>query len=43
MIRLADGRLEVAHWAGAHHDRGRLDTNLIPASVVAALVAADTD
>ena len=43
MIRLAGGRDEVAHWAGAHHDRARLDPMLMPAPVVAALVAADTD
>ena len=43
MIRLAGGRAEVAHWAGAHHDRARLDPSLLPASVVAALVAADND
>jgi hypothetical protein len=43
MIRMAGGRDEVAHWAGAHHDRTRLDPSLLPASVVTALVAADTD
>jgi hypothetical protein len=43
MIVLAGGRPEVAHWAGAHHDRARLDPTLIPAPVVAALVAADND
>ncbi len=43
MIRMAGGRDEVAHWAGAHHDRARLDTTLLPASVVTALVAADAD
>jgi hypothetical protein len=43
MVRLAGGRPEVAHWAGAHHDRARLDTSLLPASVVTALVAADND
>jgi hypothetical protein len=43
MIQLAGGRAEVAHWAGAHHDRARLDPTLLPASVVKALVAADTD
>jgi hypothetical protein len=43
MIQMAGGRAEVAHWAGAHHDRARLDTTLIPASVVNALVAADND
>jgi hypothetical protein len=43
MIRMAGGRAEVAHWAGAHHDRARLDPTLLPAPVVAALVAADND
>jgi plasmid stabilization system protein ParE len=43
MIRIAGGRDEVAHWAGAHHDRARLDPTLVPAPVVAALVAADND
>ena len=43
MIHLAGGRVEVAHWAGAHHDRARLDPTLFPAPVVAALVAADND
>jgi hypothetical protein len=43
MIRLAGGRAEVAHWAGAHHDPARLDPTLVPAPVVTALVAADTD
>jgi len=43
MIRLAGGRDEVAHWAVAHHDRARLDPTLVPAPVVAALVAADND
>jgi hypothetical protein len=43
MIRMARGRDEVAHWAGAHHDRARLDPTLVPAPVVAALVAADND
>ncbi len=43
MIQLAGGRAEVAHWAGAHHDRARLDAGLYPATVVAALVAADND
>ena len=43
MIQLAGGRAEVAHWAGAHHDRARLDTTLMPAPVVKALVAADAD
>jgi hypothetical protein len=43
MIQLAGGRAEVAHWAGAHHDPERLDPSLLPAPVVAALVAADTD
>lgn len=43
MIEMAGGRAEVAHWAGAHHDRARLDTSLFPATVVAALVAADND
>jgi hypothetical protein len=43
MIQLAGGRPEVAHWAGAHHDRARLDPTLLPASVVKALVAADAD
>jgi hypothetical protein len=43
MIRLAGGRTEVAHWAGAHHDRARLDPTLLPAPVVSALVAADND
>jgi hypothetical protein len=43
MIRMAGGRDEVAHWAGAHHDRARLDPSLLPAPVVAALVAADND
>jgi hypothetical protein len=43
MIRMAGGRDEVAHWAGAHHDRARLDPTLMPAPVVAALVAADND
>jgi HD domain len=43
MIRLAGGRAEVAHWAGAHHDRARLDPTLVPAPVVKALVAADAD
>jgi hypothetical protein len=43
MIQLAGGRAEVAHWAGAHHDRARLDPMLMPAPVVKALVAADAD
>ena len=43
MIRLAGGRDEVAHWAGAHHGRARLDPWLLPAPVVKALVAADND
>ena len=43
MIQLAGGRAEVAHWAGAHHDRARLDLLLMPAPVVKALVAADND
>jgi hypothetical protein len=43
MLNLAGGRPEVAHWAGAHHDRARLDPTLLPAPVVAALVAADND
>ncbi|MGH9010601.1 MAG: hypothetical protein ACRDYF_12255 [Acidimicrobiia bacterium] len=43
MIQLAGGRAEVAHWAGAHHDRARLDPMLLPAPVVKALVAADAD
>jgi len=43
MIQLAGGRVEVAHWARAHHDRARLDPSLLPASVVSALVAADND
>lgn len=43
MIRLAGGRAEVAHWAAAHHDHERLDPQLLPAPVVAALVAADND
>ena len=43
MIEMAGGRVEVAHWAGAHHDRARLDASLFPATVVAALVAADND
>ncbi len=43
LIRMAGGRDEVAHWAGAHHDRARLDPALLPAPVVAALVAADND
>jgi len=43
MIRIAGGRAEVAHWAGAHHDRARLDPTLLPAPVVAALVEADND
>jgi putative nucleotidyltransferase with HDIG domain len=43
MIEMAGGRAEVAHWAGAHHDRARLDASLFPATVVAALVAADND
>ena len=43
MLTMAGGRPEVAHWARAHHDRARLDTTLLPASVVAALVAADND
>ena len=43
MIQLAGGRAEVAHWAGAHHDRARLDTTLMPAPVVKALVSADND
>ena len=43
MLHLAGGRAEVAHWAGAHHDRARLDPTLLPAPVVAALVAADND
>jgi hypothetical protein len=43
MIQLAGGRVEVAHWAGAHHDRARLDPMLMPAPVVKALVAADAD
>ncbi|MGH9036070.1 MAG: HDIG domain-containing metalloprotein, partial [Acidimicrobiia bacterium] len=38
MIRMAGGREEVAAWAYAHHDRSRLDTDMFPASVVAALV-----
>jgi hypothetical protein len=43
MIQLAGGRAEVAHWAGAHHDRARLDPLLMPAPVVKTLVAADAD
>jgi hypothetical protein len=43
MIQLVGGRAEVAHWAGAHHDRARLDPMMLPASVVAVLVAADND
>ena len=43
MIRMAGGRPEVAHWASAHHERARLDPALVPAPVVAALVAADND
>jgi len=43
MINLAGGRPEVAHWAGAHHNRARLDPMLIPAPVVTALVEADND
>jgi putative nucleotidyltransferase with HDIG domain len=43
MLQLAGGRDEVAHWAGAHHDRARLDPTLLPAPVVSALVAADND
>jgi HD domain-containing protein len=43
MIQLAGGRAEVAHWAGAHHDRARLDPMLMPAPVVKALVTADAD
>jgi putative nucleotidyltransferase with HDIG domain len=43
MVRMAGGRDEVAHWAGAHHDRARLDPTLVPAPVVTALVAADAD
>ncbi len=43
MIEVAGGRAEVAHWAGAHHNRARLDPTLVPAPVVAALVAADND
>jgi hypothetical protein len=43
MIRMAGGRPEIAHWAGAHHDRARLDPTLLPAPVVIALVAADND
>ncbi len=43
MIQLAGGRAEVVHWAGAHHDRGRLDPTLMPAPVVKALVDSDAD
>ena len=43
MIQVAGGRAEVAHWAGAHHDRARLDPTLLPAPVVKALIAADND
>ncbi|MGH9038114.1 MAG: hypothetical protein ACRD0O_20340 [Acidimicrobiia bacterium] len=43
MIRMAGGREEVAAWAFAHHDRSRLDTDMFPASVVAALVESDAD
>jgi hypothetical protein len=43
MIELAGGRAEVAHWAGAHHDRARLDPLMLPAPVVKALVVADND
>ena len=43
MIRMAGGRSEVVHWAGAHHDRDRLDPTVVPAPVVDALVAADND
>ena len=43
MVQLAGGRAEVAHWAGAHHDRARFDPMLMPAPVVKALVAADAD
>lgn len=43
MIRMAGGREEVASWAAAHHDRSRLDSMSMPASVVQALVAADPD
>ena len=43
MIRMAGGREEVAAWAFAHHDRSRLETDMFPASVVAALVESDAD
>ena len=43
MIEMAGGRAEVAHWAGAHHDRARLDPSLMPAPVVKALVESDAD
>ncbi|HVW34950.1 MAG TPA: HD domain-containing protein [Acidimicrobiia bacterium] len=43
MIEIAGGRVEVAHWARAHHDRARLDPMLLPAPVVVALVEADND
>ena len=43
LIVMAGGRTEVSHWAAAHHDRARLDPTRVPAPVVAALVAADTD
>jgi hypothetical protein len=43
MIVMTGGRAEVAHWAAAHHDRGRLDPTVVPAPVVTALVASDAD
>ena len=43
MIRMAGGREEVAAWAGAHHDRSRLDPHLLPGPVVVALAEADPD
>jgi hypothetical protein len=41
MIRMVGGREEVALWATAHHQRSRLESHALPASVVTALAEAD--
>jgi putative nucleotidyltransferase with HDIG domain len=40
-LQQAGARAEVVAWARAHHDRARWPTDLIPASVCAALARAD--
>jgi hypothetical protein len=42
-LRIAGARLEVALWAGAHHDAHRWDELGFPDGVVAALDEADDD